>query len=103
MSGIAIDVRRAAAFLLAALWIALTATFVRAESLAQGAFAPWRSEPPDTVDVVLRPLARELTTGRTQNLIQIRTTTDNQGNRIPGKVDGGETKLIELYRVNAAQ
>jgi hypothetical protein len=63
MSGIAIDVRRAAAFLLAGLWIALTATFVRAESLAQGAFAPWRSEPPDTVDVILRPLARELTAG----------------------------------------
>ena len=41
--------------------------------------------------------------GRTQNLIQIRTTTDNQGNRIPGKVDGGETKLIELYRVNGVQ
>jgi hypothetical protein len=41
--------------------------------------------------------------GRRQNLIQIRTTTDNEGNRIPGKVEGGETKLIERYRVIAAR
>jgi hypothetical protein len=59
MPDTAIDVRRAAASLLAALWIALMATFVPAKSLAQGAFAPWRSEPPDTVDVVLRPLAND--------------------------------------------
>jgi len=41
--------------------------------------------------------------GRTQSLIQSRTTTDKDGNRIPGKVEGGETKLIEFYRVNGAQ
>jgi hypothetical protein len=41
--------------------------------------------------------------GRTQNLVQIRATTDKDGNKIPGKVEGGEVKLIERYRVNSAQ
>lgn len=41
--------------------------------------------------------------GRTQSLIENRTTTDKDGNRIPGKVEGGEAKLIEHYRVNATQ
>jgi hypothetical protein len=38
--------------------------------------------------------------GRKQLLIRSRTTTDEEGKPVPGKVHPGEIELIERYRLN---